>query len=186
MNGSLFITPHNPDSSFDDINRVRQTLFELGLIDDDAGAGRYRCGPQFASLITFMGCSPHLVFEPPQPGSLDYCHARLQHFPQIQLMTGQQTAAPRCPACRLRIAEWKSRLAGWLERAENWRCPQCGTLSAPWQLDWRQSGGAGRLFIEITQIFPGEAVPVDRLMKSLADCTGEKWRYFYLFADSRP
>ncbi len=185
MNGSLFLSPEQPQAGFDDLVALKNCLLELGLMSNHStgkDADSYLCGDSFAQMVTFMGCSPHLVFEPPADGSDRYCHIRLHHFSEIQLLTGQQTAPPRCPACRFRIAEWREMLDGWNSETltSNWQCPKCNKKSAAYELDWRQSGGAGRLFIEIRNIFPGEAVPVDRLMTKLQEVSGEKWRYFYL------
>ena len=185
MNGSLFLIPEQPRSRFSDIAALKTLLLETGLIQDKtAGSNNtsYLCGDNFAQLITFMGCSPHLVFEPPEDGSKKYCHVCLHDSENIELFTGQQTAPPRCPSCRFRIADWRSLLDGWNSdvATASWSCPKCNILSAPCELEWRQSGGAARTAIEIRNIFPGEAVPVDQLMAKLHEITGQKWRYFYL------
>jgi len=181
MNGSLLLTPENPDSDFDDINSLKKNLTDAELIQ--AGEpNSFLCGEKFTQLITFMGCSPHLVFEAPADGSENYCHVILHQHDEIQLLTGQQTAPPRCPSCRHRIPDWKQYRQQWHDNTttKTWRCPKCETSSFPWQLDWRQSGGAGKILIEIKNIFPGEAVPVDQLLARLKTLSGEKWRYFYL------
>ena len=185
MNGSLFLSPEQPQTDFSDIDALKKCLHELGLMSIRS-TGRdtdsYLCGESFAQMITFMGCSPHLVFEPPADGSDQYCHIRLHHFSEITLLTGQQTAPPRCPACRFRISDWRNMADDWRSETptSSWQCPNCKKKSAAYELDWRQSGGAGRVFIEIRNIFPGEAVPVDQLMAKLEEISGEKWRYFYL------
>lgn len=185
MNGSLFLVPEHPHSQFSDMTSLKTLLVKIGLIQDKTtgnDSDTFLCGDNFAQLITFMGCSPHLVFEPPENGSEKYCHIGLYSFEAIRLFTGSQTAPPRCPACRFRIADWRSLQETWsqAESGGHWHCPKCHTDSTPHELDWRQSGGAGRVAIEIRNIFPGEAVPVDRLMGKLAEVSSEKWRYFYL------
>ena len=181
MNGSLFLCPELPDARYPEITAIVKLLKNKGLIDQQQDNDSYLCGENFTQLITFMGCSPYLVFEPPADGTDKYCHIYIRQYPNIQLFTGQQTAPPRCPECRFRIADWKNRLKDWTARpTSSWHCPECGNTSHAYQLDWRQSGGAGQLFIEIKNIFPGEAVPVDSLLKDLQDLSGLKWRYFYL------
>ena len=185
MNGSLFLAPQTPGSEFKDLATLKKCLTDTGLmtaLNTGNDANSYLCGENFAQLITFMGCSPHLVFEQPEDGSENYCHIVIHHFESIQLLTGEQTAPPRCPHCRYRIADWRSMLDNWHEDAasQSWHCPKCETDSSPSELDWRQTGGAGSLFVEIKNIFPGEAVPVDQLMAKLQEISGEKWRYFYL------
>ncbi len=181
MNGSLFLAPENPDTGFSDTELLKQALTSIGLVQQSTSDTCF-CGDSFAQLITFMGCSPHLVFEPPDDGSDNYCHVLFHRHEHIQLYTGQQTAPPRCPACRHRISDWKQYRQQWHENtaSQTWQCPKCETLSYTWQLDWRQSGGAGKISIEIKNIFPGEAVPVDRLLLKLREISREEWRYFYI------
>lgn len=175
MNGSLFLTPQNPASAFNDSDAVRELLVSCGLIQANSESP-YLCGEEFARLVIFMGCSPHLSFEPPADGSNNYCHVNLHHYRLPRLFTGRQTAPPRCPACRFRVADWKTSID---PGQPDWQCPQCAEESDIYQLDWKQSAGAGRLLIEICNIFPGEAVPVDSLMNDLATLSSEAWRYFY-------
>ncbi len=175
MNGSLFLTTASPSSDFLDIQAVKMQLLKIGLISD-SDDNPYPCGEEFTSLIVFMGCSPHLNFEPPPDGSDNYCHIILHQYRTPHLFTGNQTAPPRCPHCRLRIAGWKEAFTPEVTR---WQCPQCNNVSDVFHLDWKQGGGAGRVLVEIRNIFPGEAVPVDRLMNTLKSLNGENWRYFY-------
>ena len=177
MNGSLFLTTENPDDDFDDLESLTDCLKSLKLIGEQT-TDYFLCGNQFAQLITFMGCSPHLVFSPPDDGSSSFCHIRILQFKQPTLFTGQQTAPPRCPACRFRISNWKTDLN--LDSDELWQCPQCHQQTPVTHLDWRQSGGAGNILIEIKNIFPGEAVPVDKLLAALRNLSGSNWKYFYI------
>jgi len=173
MNGSLFLTPQNPASKFHDLQALKLQLVKDGLILDRDN-NPYTCGDEFAKLIIFMGCSPHLLFEPPEDGSDNYCHIILHQYTSAKLFTGSQTSPPRCPACRYRIADWKQTL-----NTTHWHCPECGHDTDIFHLDWKQNAGAGSLLIEIKNIFPGEAVPVDSLLNALKGLSGEKWRYFY-------
>jgi hypothetical protein len=175
MNGSLFLTPQNPESTFSDTGAVTDLLVALGLIEPNSESP-YLCGSEFAKLVIFMGCSPHLTFEPPADGGNNYCHVNLHNYQLPRLFTGGQTAPPRCPACRHRIADWKTSIN---PQQPEWQCPKCDDESDIFHLDWKQSAGAGRFLVEICNIFPGEAVPVDSLMNDLAALTGEAWRYFY-------
>lgn len=59
-------------------------------------------------------------------------------------------------------------------------CANCGENIPMQDVKWRRDAGLGRLFVEITQIFPGEAVPVDHLMKRLSTLPTGGWRYFYI------
>jgi hypothetical protein len=43
----------------------------------------------------------------------------------------------------------------------------------------RKTGGFSKLFIEITNIFPKEALPNDQLLMRLASLTLSEWSWFY-------
>ena len=64
-----------------------------------------------------------------------------------------------------------------------WNCPECDKQSRPNELDWRQSAGFGRFFVEIWGIHPAEAVPADALMETLGRSTDSRWGFFYVQAD---
>jgi hypothetical protein len=49
-----------------------------------------------------------------------------------------------------------------------------------WAYDWREKAGFGRLFVQVDEIFPGEAIPNPKLMKLLARSTIAEWRHFYI------
>ena len=55
MNGSLLLTPDNPDSDFDDISSVKLALTELQLIQP-AETNTFLCGEKF-SQTTVAICS---------------------------------------------------------------------------------------------------------------------------------
>jgi hypothetical protein len=65
-------------------------------------------------------------------------------------------------------------------RARTTQCAACGRLVPIRDLDWKQSAGFGRLFVQVEEVFPGEATPTPELMLLLARLTGGDWRYFYV------
>lgn len=173
--------------------QTSETIIPLRIITEHSAhcgvaALRYRDFTPWRGLHPFVKPSgpitfylPHLVFEPPEDGSDRYCHVILHQHQQVRLYTGQQTAPPRCPSCRHRIADWKTDADNWLKQPDqSWNCPACDACHSPATLDWRQSVGASQILVEIKNIFPGEAVPVDSLMNTLKALSGEKWRYFYI------
>ncbi|MGD2119260.1 MAG: hypothetical protein PVG66_12930 [Chromatiales bacterium] len=185
MNGSLFLSPANPFASNDNTQNLEALLREQGLIDQpwQGHENSYLCGENFLQQITFMGCSPYLEFSPPSDGRDNFCHVILHHYEHCRMFSGRQTAPPRCPSCRYRIAEWRDLLQQHdvADEQQLWTCPKCAEQYHPARLDWRQNAGAGKLLVEIRNIFPGEAVPVDSLLLKLGKLTDErKWRYFYL------
>ena len=60
-------------------------------------------------------------------------------------------------------------------------CPHCGQRENPATYNWRQSGGVGRLFVMVENIFPQEAIPSDELLSVLrGDESGMPWSFFYI------
>lgn len=51
--------------------------------------------------------------------------------------------------------------------------------SVPWLYNWRKSAGFARFFIEITEIYPKEAIPQPGLLSALETMSDERWKYFY-------
>ena len=64
-------------------------------------------------------------------------------------------------------------------RSPGQSCRHCGEKIAIDAPDWRRNAGAGRFFVQITEVFPGEAVPLPALMAQLR-AEGDDWDYFYL------
>lgn len=165
------------------LERLLSTLEAAGFIGDPIrrGAGEFMTGNRFLQLVTFMGCSPFLRLEPSGADDSDFCHVRI-HGPYAnpRFVRGTNTRPPRCPNCRRRVEEWQPLAERWeATRDAAHHCPACGSETPFTGLEWRQNAGIGRLFIEVTQVFPGEAVPVPALMELLAT-TGGPWNYFYV------
>lgn len=158
---------------------LEERLRSIGLIGD-----RYRnqqqvflTGERFLQLITFLGCSPFLRLQPAGDDDDRFCHIRfLGPFTQPRLMHGRNTRPPRCPHCGQRIEQWRAGLdggAGYID------CEHCGEKPLISELDWRRNAGLGRFFVQITEVFPGEAVPLPALLEALHE-TDDSWDYFYI------
>jgi hypothetical protein len=173
-----------PPGSVPDASLMERLLLKIGMIGP-AYAGKelgFLVGEHFLQLVTFMGCSPYLQLEPPVDGSSRFCHIHLLGpYPHPRLLHGANTRPPRCPGCRKRIAGWQEKLTRWERNpAEaNIECPHCRRHSTPLELDWQRNAGVSRFFIRITEVFPGEAVPVPALLEQLKGAGGE-WDYFYI------
>lgn len=50
----------------------------------------------------------------------------------------------------------------------------------PWDWDWKGNAGFGRFFVQVEEIFPGEATPTTALTGVLEQATGAPWRHFYV------
>ena len=146
--------------------------------------GVFPVGNRFLQLVTFMGCSPHIRFEPEHPDDDDYCYIRLIESEKTLLLASDNSRTPGCPLCRKpAIADWSLLLGNGQSNLV--ACQHCGAMSQPEELRWRNDAGMARLFIEINSIFPGEAQPVESLMQHLQHETGCQWRYFYLLQERR-
>lgn len=173
---SLFLAPVDATAAPapDD---VRQVLQELAIIGDRLGPASYAAGDGFSRHVVYAGCSPYLEMQPPEKGSLQFCHVAVHGpYPEPRLVTGANTVKPRCPACRARFDDWRQYLKAWQAGAAA-QCSGCGRTWHPHQLDWRNHAISGRVLIELRNVFPGEASPSDLLLQRLAEQTGADWHY---------
>ena len=175
---SLLLHPDQPDWAPDDRADFFILLEQLGLIDTASDAtepGAFRLGHNFPALVTFLGCSPRVVIDPQEAGDgQSVCYLRYHSYPDAHFLSASRPQAARCPYCR-------APASGVFPTTPDrpFSCPQCGRLSALRALDWRRSAGFGRCFLEVTNIYPHEAVPSDSLMERLGGYAGGAWRYFY-------
>jgi hypothetical protein len=184
-NGKLILHPAPPAAIPGSITDLITGLQDIGFLASPLEAApdtRYLAGDRFLQLITFLGCSPQIQLEPPEGGSLDFCHVSLSGpSGMVRFVAGSMSAPPRCPRCRSKNAAWEQMIEAWhRDRAGfRWTCPSCGAASEVSRLNWRQGAGFGRFFLEIQNIFPGEAVPGDELLRTLEASTDTPWVYFY-------
>ncbi len=176
---SLYLCAADPHWIPDGATELLQRLDALGLLQapaaDTVTAGRYRAGPEFLSLVMFLGCSPRVTLEP-EGGSDGQapCFLRQHLYSAIHRIGATPALKPRCPGCRSPQAAVDPAVAD-----ASYRCETCGIRSAVSDLDWRRSLGFGRCFLEIAGVHPHEAVPSDKLLDALRDYSETDWRYFY-------
>ena len=168
--------------SWKPIIETLQTAQLVGECWRGGGREQFLVGDRFLSFITFMGCSPYIVFEPPPDGSLDFCHIQFNPIhSDIQFRCASQNVFARCPQCRKRINNFEPAIAKWRvnSAATAFYCDKCGAEISLYQLGWRHTGGFARLFLDIYSIYPQEGVPTDPLLALLEKASGTSWRYFY-------
>ena len=182
--GSLFLYPADPAAEPPAAAAVVQALAAIRLVGDPLGSpGMLRVGSEFLRHVTFLGCAPHLVLEPPADGGTAFSHVVVAGpFAGPLLLVGSNAATPRCPGCRARLEGWRTLLSGWVDHPlePGVRCPACGAAHRPVDLDWRDSAAAGRLFVELRNVFPGEAVPGEELLRALGTLRAGPWRYAWV------
>lgn len=184
----LILHPKNPAATPSSATRLTQRLAEQGLLGKPF---RFRerehhlPGEAFMQLITFLGCSPAVAFEPPADGSerdgADFCHLELRGpFSEVRFLGEGGVKRPRCPKCRGWLEDWEQALNAWeSDHDYHHRCPHCGDAVAPTIFKWRHSAGFGRLALAVWGVFEGEAVPSEELLRLLREISGEEWDYFY-------
>ncbi len=190
----LLLYPASPGFGPVDPAALLDHLRDIGLVGGNfpvRGKIRYLAGEHFLQLITFLGCSPAIEFEPPADPDKREAAAERGGFCHISLALSETRPAfraggkippPRCPSCRKPVRGWQQALDAWCQTpaADEWRCEHCGHAGHIHNLDFRRHGGFARTFIEVWGIHPSEAVPVDALLASLAAFSHCGWNYMYV------
>jgi len=176
--GRLVLTPADPLLAPEPA-RLCAALGAIGLLGEPLpGEARAFCtGDAFLALLTFAGCSVQLETEAGPGGAPPPVHLRIDGpSASPRIWYGRDSPPPRCPACRGLLDDWRSLLC----RGEAGACPRCHAPRSALHWEWRGRGGAGRLFVCIQGVFPGEAMPTPGLFRHLEQETGAAWRHFSL------
>jgi hypothetical protein len=180
-NGSLILYPKSLTGNPTTATGLIGHLTAMGLLGAplDELNNLFRVGNRFLQLGSFVGCSPYLQLEPPADGSDNFCHMLL-HGPleSPRLYYGEGVRPPRCPSCGTALIKWRQDVSSGLIG-----CRECGAKQPAEAIAWGKHAGYGRLFVEIRNIFPGEAIPAAELLNSLRDLDLGEWGYFYLQGD---
>jgi hypothetical protein len=169
-------------AGFGDIDAFIQQLRDTGLIANaiDGQARHYLVGEHYFEHIAYMGCAPSIQFEPGKDNH-HFCHVRLHSYENpILLYNRKQARKPRCPVCHQPLKDWSSQTHD--PESRTMTCPSCHQSSLTEHFGWQKMAGFARAFIEITDVFPKEAVPQPELLDRLANITGNHWHYFYCCA----
>lgn len=181
------------------LTHLLNSLNNLGFIGcavTDSNAGLEYCvGDTFLQLITFMGCSPYIEFEPPldlKPDDVPgFCFVRISAATEKNTLyhageLNKLKTVPRCQHCRKVIGNWAENVAD-LDGTTPWQltCPSCETQLTQDELDWRKASGSGNIFIEVLNVYLQEAVPTDAFLQQLETVSSSPWQYFYTDLDSR-
>lgn len=154
-------------------------LDELGVIGPSFaldGRTHYRTGPGFLDHLSFVGCAPAIEVDPPAAEveaaarAGRFCHVHVTAATALPRVRCHPDRSPRCRHCRKEFPPTA------LMQTLPLHCPGCGRPSRAGALNWRQSGGCARLFVEVWGIHTGEAVPGEQLLERL----GPDWTFFYI------
>lgn len=173
---SLFLYPDIHDFDTKDFSAFIATLQKINLISqpvDDIQEHHYFTGDKFLDYIAYMGCAPTITFE--KNGNKNFCFVKLLNFSSAKLLhCQQQTRAPYCPECHKPVKDWQNN-----KTETSIHCNHCDTTSSIEKFNWRKTAAYAKLFIEITDIFPKEAIPQQILLEKLTAITNVDWQYFY-------
>ena len=134
----------------------------------------FSTGESYLDYIAYMGCSPNIQFETDDDNE-NFCSIKIHHYDKKKLITSEtQARLPQCPECKKPVKNWKAIITD-----KNLVCENCNSTADIEEYNWRKMGGFAQLFIEITDIFPKEAIPQQSLMDKLSDISGTDWQYFY-------
>ena len=175
---SLYLIPEQPYFTVEDISSLITALQDIGLISHKINRRNkdtfYYIGERFLDYIAYMGCAPSIQFEASGDGE-DFCFIKLHQYEKAKLIYSRtQSRAPHCPACQKPVKDWPDS-----KTETTISCNLCRTSAGMEKFNWRKMAGFARLFIEITDIFPKEAIPQQMLLDKLAAKLETSWAYFY-------
>ena len=147
-------------------------LTEQGIVGQSDYPDSYAAGERLMEFVNFLGCSP-VVADGQTEGFV-----RIHNFGHRAALGGKSVVSIRYPVCGHVIPDPAAILATYPENRQ-WACPECGNSGDLETINWRKSAGFSRLFIEISGIFPKEALPTDNLLSLLQSVTGDDWHWFY-------
>ncbi len=175
--GKLVLYSNSAESPLTEIGTIINSLQEMGLLGQPIypGKDRFLTGERFLQLISFVGCSTNVCLAPKTDQDTGYCHLIIKGpFSQPRLFWGKNKRPPRCPACKETISDREDNIDNWTIR-----CSKCGNTTKLEDINWGRQAGYGHIFIEISNVFSGEARPVHDLLVNLGQLTDSKWDYFF-------
>ena len=178
---SLFLSPVDTGFHFDDVHACLSSLQDTGFISHPVNeqAGTFYTGERFLEYIAYMGCSPAVQFEA-SDDSDNFCHIRLHQYDEpVLIVSRKQYRPPQCPRCNKPVRSFDVDQQGKEATPERIYCESCHETSATAEFGWRKMGGCARIFIEVTDIFPKEAIPQQSFLDKLNSITQTEWKYFY-------
>jgi hypothetical protein len=177
----LVLVPKSPDWISEPLT-LGQALQGMGLAGAELSPGYLAAGERFLDYLSFLGCAPTVVFDPPSPyaiGTGEFYHISISSpLSRPAFRCDKLTYRPRCPQCKKDLNEWRT---WWGEGAcSEALCPDCDEVISPLSINWRRRAGCGCVFIDILGIHAETVKPVQRLFEELEKRTGVAWQYFFV------
>ncbi|MEW6132057.1 MAG: hypothetical protein AB1591_02670 [Pseudomonadota bacterium] len=172
----LLLYPKNPAWAPARLAPLLDALKAIGFLGTEHSAGLYGAGPEYLSLVSYLGCSPQIALGDNEAATT----IRIAGiFDAPRFVQDANLKPPRCPQCRKML----DKPAAPVEAGGNLRCNHCGHSGNACDFDWRRSAACGRVFIGIANVFESEAVPGEALADCLRKASGEAWDYCYVRKD---
>jgi hypothetical protein len=157
---------------------LADALKDTGLIGEPLVKDKelFLTGGRFLQLISFVGCSTNVCLTPKLGDSENFCNIAVTGpLRQPTLIWDRNRRPPRCPACKTPMTNWQEQV-----HLGKLKCSKCSKELQLQEISWGRQAGYGRVFIEISNIFPGEARPTQILLVELSRTTDTEWNYFYI------
>lgn len=147
-------------------------------------------GDEFLRYIVFLGCSPDITLRPPvniNKADTTGFLSSFTHFyipdisPSIELVSGSNTRIPLCSVCKKEMRKWQDQRPytnGTIQ------CEYCNNTHTISSINWRKTAALCNFRVEITKIFPSEALPDDSITTALELLTGTEWQFAYIIKPS--
>lgn len=177
MNYSLYLHPkvnlsERARTTTDTPKLIRTLLSKQVVKSQQSSLLTFSTDVSLMEFVTYLGCSPIQGSE--HSNSLLHVHT----FSQITGLGGESIVTLRYPSCKHAIKNAAQLIKEYPEKTL-WKCPECCNSGHIDQINWRKSAGFADCFIEITSIFPKEAIPNDVFLNLLKWCNGLDWTWFY-------
>ena len=179
---SLFLHPEQDDFLIKDFSALIAALQKIEFISQKINAEKaeniFFTGSKYLDYIAYLGCAPSIQFDASannSDNSSDFCFIKIHNYKSARLIHSQKQArAPQCPHCNKPVKNWQQN-----KTSSTIHCDLCHSTFNIEAFNWRKMAGYAQLFIEITDIFPKEAIPQKTLLDKLSNITNADWQYFY-------
>lgn len=169
---SLFLYPEHSRTQSISAQSLEKCLTDNKFVSSSRQQNCFQHGQQLMEYINFLGCSPAVASAEIETT------IHLHSFNTLTAMGGDSIETIRYPSCKHPVND-SARLLKNYTPQKRWQCPFCGNQGEIDQINWRKTAGISTLFIEISPVFPREAIPTDKLLHLLQNYSQSNWRWFY-------